>query len=106
MLIRLLQIMMVAAAISQIASVAKAKQSFGEFLCQAMTRTGMVDRCSVLAAEKTVAAFIRTDSSEAAKMYRGVVELNDQYHTTSKGWSLSIYSPFNHGVPLASCRFR
>lgn len=105
-MIRSLQIMIVVAAISQTASVANAQQGFEEIFCHAMTGTGLVGRCSVLGADKTIAAFIHTDSSETTKMCRDIVDMIDQYPTASKGWRLKIYSPFNHGVPLASCRFR
>lgn len=98
--------MIVVVAISQTASVANAQQGFGEIFCYAMTSTGLVGRCSVLVADKTIAAFIHTDSSKTTKMCRDIVDIIDQYRTASKGWRLKIYSPFNHGVPLASCRFR
>ena len=80
------QIMMIVAAILPTASVANAQQGFGELFCHAMTGTGLGGRCSVLGADKTIAAFIHIDSSEATKMCRDIVDMIDQYRKASKGW--------------------
>jgi len=82
-----------------------AQTKFGELFCTAMRDSGLVIRCSSLNSEKVVAAFIHTNSSEAATMCSGIVKMIRNYKTDYRGWRLKIYSPYDRSVPLSTCSF-
>lgn len=82
-----------------------AHESFGEGFCELARGTGVILGCDVRDADRKVVTLIHASRAEAAWMCRGITDIMKGRGAPSDVWRLSLHSPFERRVPLASCLF-
>src|SRR5437868_6119227 len=72
-------------------------------VCQTIRKTAVVSDCEVNGTDRSIDAWINTNTTEARKMCADVVRLLKGVTNFSEAWQLRIFPPSNREHPLATC---
>ena len=82
-----------------------AHESFGEDFCELARGTGVILGCDVESMDRNVVTLIHASRAEATWMCQGITDIMKGRRAPPDVWRLSLHSPFERRVPLASCLF-